>query len=283
MNKQLSMRKYALQYLQYTRRHEISQVDFLTQICKKLKRSRESVRGTLVGGGRKLFGQPSFKRAWCVCMPDKTTGKPTRYVRRKYIQPGDVEVGMSYDTPAKKLARTRGLQYLTPGKKKVITLAASEGYCVEEILRRCPEAEITNVERDAAVLKHWKSKNIPTRNFQGTLSKFLRSPEFAANQYDTLNADLMGYACRSLDNDLVILNQLANVKYIVLTILGIKDFRNHGQWVEQARAKYHRSDPTREWIQRTLPRYQLKDAWFYNREPEKGSRRMRMFVLERRV
>jgi hypothetical protein len=111
-------------------------------------------------------------------------------------------------------------------------------------------------------------------------SDFVHTEEFQDTDYTLMNADFMGYASGWLHDALTHLNELGNVKTIVLTVLGIKNFRNHGQWVDEAKAKYQSDDPTEEWIVDIMDGYNLVDSWFYVRDPEKGSRSMRMFVLE---
>lgn len=280
----MSMIKTAVKYLQGTRHSEISQMDLLTYMAEKTGYTRESVRGSIIGGGRKLFGQELFKRHWAVCFADPVSGKRKRFVRRKYLTSQGIEVGIDYDTPAKKAARERGFSYLKPNKRKqkVITFAATEGYCVSNILERCPNATITNVERFPKVLAEWQQKGIPTNDVCMKFSRFVHTREFERSRYTFLNADFMGYAAGWLHDALEHVNELANVKTIVLTISGIKKFRNYGAWVNYAKAKYQSDDPTQEWIIDLMDNYQLVDAWFYVRDPGRGSRRMRMFVLERK-
>ena len=217
-----------------------------------------------------------------VCSAHVLTGRVKRFVRRNAADKNDIEAVIDYNSPNKKEARERGLKHLKPGPQKIITLAGTEGYCVKIMLARCPEAEITNIEHDPAILAEWKKKKIPTHDFLGDLHKFLESTAFAKNQYSLFNADLMGYACNTLNADLIRVNEMANVNIIVLTLLNIKKFRNTGHWVQWARKHYHSDDPTREWLVDIMDHYTIIDEWDYIREPEKHSRSMRMFVLRRR-
>ena len=279
----MSMLTVATDFLKRTRRREISQSEFLTIMVDATGYSRESVRGTIIGHGRKLFGQSRFQRSWAACIADPSRGKRKRLIRRKDMTAADIEFEIDYDTPAKEAARERGLRHLTPGKHRprVITFAATEGYCVKSILARCPNADITNLERDPKVLATWESKGIPTNNVLCEFSDYIRTEEFTESEYKLLNADFVGYASRTLHNDLVYLDQWSNIKTIVLTINGIKRFRNHGAWVDYVTAKYQSDDPTLEWVTDIMNNYRVVDYWFYVRNPKRGSRRMRMFVLER--
>jgi hypothetical protein len=272
----------AVKYLQGTRLKEITQTELLVYVSKRTNCSHESVRGSIIGGGKKLFGQESFKKHWVVCFADLERGKKKRFIRRRYLTPEDKEVSIGYDTAAKQTARERGMSYLKKGKKplNVITLAATEGYCVKAILNRCPNASITNVERDPEVLKAWQGKSTPTNDVCMKFSDFVHTKEFEEGEYAFMNADFMGYASGWLHDMLEHVNKLANVKTVVLTVLGIKNFRNHGRWVDAAKAKYKSDDPTKEWIEDIMDKYSLVDSWFYVRDPEQGSRSMRMFVLE---
>ena len=274
----------ALHYMQGTHKREVTQSELLTIVSRKTGCSRESVRGSIIGdaGGRKLFGRPQFKKHWVVCIADKRLGKRKRFIRRLYVTPADTEAGIDYDTLNKQQARERGLKHLKPGPQKVITLAAAEGYCVKSILERCPEAEIINVERYPAVLAEWKKKGIPTQDHLCELACFIRSEEFMRNQYSLLNMDLMGYACPSLGEDLAYLNKSANVATIVLTLSGIKRFRNTGKRFKRLKETYRSDDPTREWLVDMMPDYRIVDQWSYVRDPDQGSRPMRMFVLKRK-
>lgn len=279
----MSMIKTAVKFLNRTRRREISQSEFLTIMSEMTGYTRESVRGTIIGHGHKLFGQPQFQRSWAACIADASRGKRKRILRRKDMTARDIEFEVDYDTPAKAAARERGLQHLCPGTHhpNVMTFAATEGFCVKSILARCPNAVITNVEHDARVLAEWESKGIPTYNILTEFSEYIRTDEFRNTDYELVNADFVGYAARWLHHDLIYLDGLANIKTIVLTINGIKRFRNHGAWVDYVKAKYRSEDPTLEWINDIVSNYRIVDYWFYVRNPSRNSRRMRMFVLER--
>lgn len=272
-----------IRYLQNTKKRAITQRELIEKVSKKTGCTRESVRGTIIGdaNGKKLFGQVKFKKRWAVCVANKISGEKKRFVRRSDLQKGDVEAHISYDTPNKKAARERGLKYLKGPSPNVITLASKEGYCVKTILKRFPTAKIFNIERDQETLKAWKSKKIPTFNFQGDLVEFVHTPMFETRKFDLLNADLMSYASSRLHDMLSHLNELANVKIIVLTLSGIRNFRNTGKWVTAARLKYRSNDPTREWLLDVMRKYKMLDEWFYTRDPRGGSRAMRMFVLQR--
>ena len=265
-----------------TRKDVVTQTELLDHLSKITPFSHESVRGTIIGNarGRKLFGQPSFERDWLVCIASK--GKKKRFVRRGTETPDDRIADVDYDTPNKIKARCRGLKYLPIRCLKVITLAANEGYCVAEILKRRPGVEITNIEQDPKVLVKWQAKGIPTHDFLGTLSEFIRGPEFAANQYALANFDLMGYLARELATDMAVINRLGNIKVVVLTVQGIRKFRAASSWKTTMLAKYgHLDDPTRACLVDIMDRYTLIDDWFYNRDPSVNSKSMRMFVFRR--
>lgn len=285
MNKP-SMMTAAKRFMQGTRCREVLQGDLLTIIAKKTGCSRESVRGSIIGGanGRKLFGQPEFKKHWVVCIADKSRGKRKRFVRRPYITPEDIEATIDYNTSNKQKARERGLKHLKSGpqKVKVITLAAAEGYCVKLILKRCPKAEIINVECCPTTLAEWQKKGIPTQDRLCYVADFIRSEEFQQNQYKLFNLDLMGYACPSLGEDLTHLNTLANVEIIVLNIAGRRRFRNTGARFNRMRTRYYSDDPIREWVLDMVPNYRVLDEWFYKRESVRPCPPMRMFVLKRK-
>lgn len=278
-----SMQNVALSVLRRCRRKEIPQTELIRTVAEITGFTSESVRGTIIGGGRKLFGTDEFKKTWVVCQPDKALGKPKRFVQRRYRKATDVEFSLHYDTPSKKEARERGMKDLKPGRQKIITLAATEGYCVKEILRRCPQAEIINIERDADILAQWKRKGITTTNIHSTLLDFVFSPRFLLHQYSFLNADLMGYPCPSLHKMLERVNMVGNIQTIALNTLGLHNFRNHSEWKTKMEARYRSTDPTRQWLVALMSNYRIVDEWFYNRDPEHGSHRMRMFVLQRRV
>jgi len=272
--------------------HDIrkSQQDLLTAMERRTGRSRESIRGTIIGdaNGRKLFGQPYFKKNWAICVADPVRGKRKRLVRRRYMTSDDVEAGSTnFDTPAKKTARERGLNHLPPGDEwhKIITLAAEEGLCVKHILSLCPNAVIYNIEQDPKVLERWvahsRGLDIYTKNICGRVRDFIHTDFFRMFEFRMFNADLIGYASRELGKDLTLLNELANVQTIVLTLAGIKKIRNHGWWVDWAKSTFRSEDPTQEWLETIMTNYDLVDSWFYTRDPSNRSRQMRMFVLER--
>jgi len=289
------MVKRAEQFMRRTKKNTVTQTDLLEHLSKLTKYDTESVRGTVIGGGIKLFGRSSFKSRWLVCDRNKEAGRPKRFVRRGTEDLHDVVAEIEYDTPNKKAARERGLKYLKQrqtGTQKIITLAAAKGHCVRHILEICPNAEITNIERETDVLSEFKKTRLRANNFAGSLSQFIQSDEFSRSRYRLANIDLMGPASPTKDRDFRRMNALANVEIITITLQGIKNFRNQpGKWKIHAMDVYGsvedterdpELDPTRNWIVDIMNNYRLIDEWFYVREPEKGSRAMRVFVLERR-
>lgn len=283
----MSMLENAVRFLRRTRHPEITQRDLLTAMERRTGRSRASIRGTIIGdaNGRKLYGQAYVKKNWALCVADPIRGKRKRLVRRRYMTLADTEaVTISFDTPAKKTARERGLNHLPPGDEphKVITFAAEEGLCVKHILSLCPNAKIVNIENNREALNTWKAQGIPTTNYCDDFSKFIRTDLFQKNEFRMLNGDLICYASREFEKDLTLINTLANVQTIILTLSGIRKIRNHGWWVDWAKATFRSEDPTQEWLQTVMTNYDLVDSWFYVRDPANRSRQMRMFVLERK-
>ncbi len=279
--KHVGLIERARRFFLRTRKNTITQVALLAIISKQSGCTIESVRGTIIGGGRKLFGQASFQKDWLVC--GKRNGKPKRFVRKGTEEADDIVEAIEYNTPNKIVARERGLKHLRRGRQNVITFAGAKGYCVHSIYKHCgPNVQITNIEKIPEVLAEWIAEGVPTNNFSGNFSDFVRSPEFAQKQYSLFNIDLMSYICGGRIADLLVINKLANVKYIVLTVQASKEgFRNGGAWKEEALKLYLSDDKPLECLKSVMTNYNLIDHWSYIRDPAAGSRAMRMFVLQR--
>lgn len=275
-----SILRTALTYMNRTSRDTVFQTDLIKHVSNRTGSSFESVRGTIVGfSSKKLFSQASFEENWVVCRREK--GKPARYVRKDVLSEEDTIYGIDYDTVQKREARERGLKYVSKRPGNYLTLAGTEGFCARYIWEKCPTATIYNVERERKDLIQWQQKRMPTGDFFGELSDFIRTPFFAHTKFQLLNLDMMGYPCDYLNDDFKLLNSLKNSAYIVITLSGIRRFRNGGEFVTKARAKYTGADPTQEWIKDTFKNYLLIDEWFYRRDLVVDCRDMRMFVLKR--
>lgn len=276
----MSMVALAERYMSTTRKQEVLQTDLLKYVSGRTGYSLESVRGSIIGTrGGKLFGTGSFQRRWDVCR--RAAGKGARFIRKGAAAVSEV-YEVSYDTPTKKAARERGLACLPDSPCTVMTLASNEGHCVKYIMDKNPANIIHNVEFDRDVLNQWQSQGFNTEDYLGTVSSFIRTQRFRETHYAALNLDLMGYLCGGLNDDLAYLNNLDNWDHLVLTLQGIRNFRNHGRFVSWAKRRYRRyADPTQRCLKETLSSATLQDAWFYRRDPSKDCRDMRMFVFGR--
>lgn len=273
-----TLMKTALEYMNRTTLQEVIQTDLISRVSKRTGSSKESVRGSIIGySPAKMFSRPSFYNKWDVCR--RKDGKPARFVR-KGTKPAEV-YKVNYNTPSKQNARSHGLQRVTKQTRTYLTLAGTDGFCVKDILKICPTAVIHNVERYLEILDALENHNLPLINHHSTLSRFIHGSTFADTKFHLLNLDLMGYACGKLNQDMKIINDLQNSRFITLTLMGIKRFRNTGKFVKWAKSKFKSQDPTRQWLRYTLSNYTMTDAWFYRRDPDKGCRNMRMFMFKR--
>jgi hypothetical protein len=261
----------AVDFLKKTKKSSILQVDLLDFISNETGFSKESVRGTIIGSTpHKLFGQAYFKSNWVFCR------KPARIVR-KGRESNIYKV--NYDTEAKKAARARifkPLQHLKNGN--IVTMAGEHGHCVKQLLDINPDFNIINCEYQIEVLSQFKRKQLSTENHIGFIGEFL---EHDVRPLDFVYYDSLSYACDYMNRDFSLINKTKKVRYLAITLMGIKRFRNHGKFANWARATFEKhEDPTEEWIKHVLDNYKLIDSFYYNRDPNNNSRPMRLFLLE---
>lgn len=272
----------AIAILRSCRKREITQREFLELVSQRTGRSQESVRGTIIGYG-KLFDDPDFKIHWAEVRGKD--GKPKRLVKRSHLTPGDQECDIEYETPEKQATRDRILSHLKKTTRRVnlITLAAKKGLCAKGMYKKCPNAQIINIERRRDVLDAWEAEGIDTINVHSTFDDFIGSKKFAEHTFEFLNADLMGYVARTRHESLIRLNALKNVKVIALTTLAVENFRSHGRWKRDMKRRYrHSKTPIKDLIIDTMSNYELIDEWTYRRDPEARSRKMIVRVLRLR-
>ena len=274
----MTIKDASVAFLKKSKKDVITQVEFLRAISKITNTTTESVRGTMMGiADYKIMQDDYVSKRWIHAR------SPARFIRRgtKY-EAMYTNAKVVYNTKAKKQARSRILKHI-PSKRNptILTLASSEGYCVQDILKRFKTPNIINVEKDRNVLNKWEQKNIPTVNYLCDLTKFISSPKFKSMNIDFANLDLMGYASLKSHGQFTQLNEMKNCNTIAITLQYLKRFRNHGRFVDWAKLMYgHYEDPTLKWITNVFSNYNMIDTFTYNRDKKNKGMPMRVFIFK---
>lgn len=256
----------AVRILSTTRKREITQTELLHLVAERTGRPVDTVRGTVIGyRSDKLMGKPEITKKWAYCR------NPTRFVKKRYAK--DV-YAPSYDTPEKKKARTRAFAPLFrfSDAPRVLTLAAEEGYCVQQIIDVFPTADIVNIDRDIEVLQ------LPTANAWCTLEEFVQNDSL---EFDFLNLDLMGYLLGKKYRLFQYINKKTTAKAIAVTLQSGERFRNYGHWVSWAKRQFRGRDQIRQAMETAFSNFTLTDCFSYVRDKTVQCRPMRVFVFER--
>ena len=224
----------------------------IDEVCEKTGSSYESVRGTLIKRGG-LLG-----KGWA---SDKGNLIRSESPEGYHVDYDDVEKRKNWGN----------VKRLLPSPiKEMVTLAGENGHCIEVLQ---PE-KATSYDYEEYVLQQLLEKYPEVECYQGEI--WLHD-----EPVQVFNADLMGYMCGSLYQNLKLCNDVGH-EYIVLTLQKqVSGFRNSGKWVRWASNKFRdREDKNLAAIEHALTDYKLVKNMFYKRAT-KGSRSMRTCVLRR--
>lgn len=271
----LSTVNCATEILKNTTDDVVKQTDLVKLVSQTLDMSDDSVRGTLLGGDltppkHKLRGTSQFIKNWALC---KTSNNRVRFVRKSSNRLDDFEVVKpTYDTPSKASARERRcvwcIRQIETETPKVLTLAGPEALDVQAMLKHKPNAEIFNVDTNAAVLEKSAALGLPMTNHHMDISKFIRK----TSHLDLLNYDTDGYFGKKLVDNLRYINKKYLANYIAMTIHGHERIRNHGQFSNNFRAKYgNEENAISKYLINLMSNYDLLDEFIYHRNENKVS------------
>jgi hypothetical protein len=264
----MSILNTAIVFLEKTRKRTVKQVELLTFVSQKTKKSRESVRGTICKSVGGVYDPKILQR-----LGFKFERSPARLIKDK----SPPKIYQSYHCPVKQSVRERIFANLKHGDS-VATFGGHEGLCVKHLISLGLNLSITNIENNPDALTSYKMAGYRTNDFLGVFTSFFSG---FSGQLDLLNYDSYGYMCRYMAEDFAEISRRGNVKRVAITILGIKRFRNHGPWVSKARAVYgHLEDPTLQCIKDLMPNYKCVDSFFYQKTNVKQARPMRVIVME---
>ena len=226
--------------------------ELIEEICQRTGRSYESVRGTLIKRGGVLGNGWSMKDGRLI--------------------PSDSSEGytVDYDDKNKKQNWQNVKAFLPESIEEMVTLAGEEGHCIEAL----GPNRVISYDYDESVLQSLLEKFPDTEAYCGDIWQHNEKTQ-------VFNADLMGYMCGSLYENLKLCNEVGH-DYIVLTIQKqVKGFRNSGRWKNWAVKKFkNRKDKNLASIKHALKDYDLLKNLFYKREGK--TRAMRTCVLRRK-
>lgn len=291
--------EWVLRGLRAQGREVVPQVELLTKVAKKRKgctcrKCLERVRGTILGKqeGRLNHPEHPVQRTWAFSR--RVKGSRSGFVRRDCLDKyGVEEYKVDYATPAKRAARTRGLQPfldLNLPKPRVLTLGAIEGYCCWELLNANDETEIVSLENKAEYLEQFRKnfEDFPNvTGVQSDLNAFLHADPL---DFDLLNLDGEGYIS---DKTVVAYNVAAHktrATYITINVQYGHDLRNHGRFVDMMDLLMPKTEecPEPDQVKAAVQlaffgKYDIIDDWEYTRDVTANCRPMRMMVLKRRA
>lgn len=277
MKPNMTIMEASLHYLQKTRKHEVSSVEFRKHVAKLAGVSTEVVRGTIMScSGGKLMGEPYFKNNWIMVQ------KPSRLIRKSYADKhGIKEYTLSYDTPTKHKTREMILAPILKSTKRIstmLTMASSEGLDVKSVLDKKPNTKIVNIEYKKEVLDQYKTNGFNTEDY------LLKSTDFLKNdkrKFDLINYDSMSYLCDYIAEDLKLINDDKRTKYLAITMLNIEGIRNHGAFASYMRETYQKDKtPTSSFLKEVLNNYEKIEEEVYKREVGARSMKMTMWKLK---
>jgi len=244
--------------------------------------SRDVVHGTLdCTGSGTLIDAEWYTTAW-----HKEHLANGRVIHRRNGGTVDITIQreMNFDFPMKRASCKRIMQHLpATGRPRLLTLASASGGCVLEAVARNPRVQIHNVECRQDVLTLWTARKrqfgVETTDYLCTLQDFVNAPGFADTHYAVINADVMGYASRTMHDYLGTINRAKNADVVAITTQYLDKFRNHGAFADALRKKYAGSaDKHAECIADWLPDYEMIDRYDYQKDEH--STRMEVFIFQ---
>jgi hypothetical protein len=249
----------------------ITQVEILTQIAKKFNTTKERVRGTICGTApHKLYGLEFFHNNYVFAR------KPARVIRKPIPRTENIYYE-NYISKEKQKIRELVSKCTRKKKPKILTMAASEGLCVKYFLEIFQEPKIYNIERYENILDKYKKLNLPTIDLLGSFENCINDIN---EKLDVIFYDTVGYACEQMNTSLKTINDNKKTNHLIITMMDIQKFRNHGKWVEWARKKFKNKNPTEQWIKFVLNNYEITKKIKYNKNKELGCRTMVVYVAK---
>jgi hypothetical protein len=257
-------------------RPSLTNVDLHVMVSKATGLSRATLHGTLDGVGKgKLWSQPAYANNY---HKQTVNGRSVHFLGASKLQE------MIFTCPEKIKTNQRIMSVLADvSEPSVVTLASSEGNCVQAALAVAPYAEFTNVEMYAPVLDQWQDQKLSlgviTDDYLGTLEKFLQSDDYLDREWTLVNADVMGYPGSNMARWLTDFNESARARFLALTTQHASNgnFRNKNaaEWKSLYPSK---TGPT-DFMKDHLPAYKLVDRWTYRKEH--GRQEMEVCIFER--
>jgi hypothetical protein len=290
--------EWVLRGLHATGREVVPQVELLTKVAKKrkgctCKTCLERVRGTILGKqeGRLNHPEHPVQKTWAFSRHVK--GGRSGFVRRNCLAKyGVEEYKVDYNTSAKQVARTRGLQpflNLDLANPRVLTLGAAEGYCCWEMLNANDKTEIVSLENKEAVRKKFERnfKDFPNvQSVPAELNNFLLTDPL---DFDLLNLDGEGYASDKTVTAYNVAAHKTRAKYVTINVQYGRILRNHGDFVDMMKRLMPKveGEPDPDQVKASVQlaffgTYDIIDDWEYTRDAREKCRPMRMMVLKKR-
>jgi hypothetical protein len=210
-------------------------------VGEKTGQSRAVLHGTLDGtGGGSLSEADWYLRSW------RKDNKGGRLIHRQRTQATDpiIQRELEYDCPVKRTAYRKIMEQFLPaeGTPRMLTLAGATGICVQAALQRNPATIIENIEFKEDVLRAWQARKsllgATTEDRLCRLEEFVTRFSYRSKHYALVNIDTAGYAAKLMYSYLTAIKEAHNATILVLTAQVLEDFRNHGTFQDELRAKY---------------------------------------------
>ena len=260
---------------------QVFNTDLQDYIADRLKMSKQVLNGTLDGTGANTLAESSwYTDVWQKEKLDN--GRIVHVLKGSRSKP---QREYDFEYPMKRSAAKKIMEYLPEtGSPRLLTLASISGNCVQAAIARNPRTQIDNVECAEGVLKDWRKRKaelgVQTTDYNCRIQEFVVAPGFADAQYDLINADVMGYAGRSMYAYLQPINEAQNASFIALTTQCLNAFRNAGPFQDALRAKYkNHPDAHAACIADWLFNYEMLERLKYQKD--KGCRFMEVFIFRK--
>jgi hypothetical protein len=262
-------------------KRSVSNVDLHRYITERNGQTRQVIGGTLdqMSHGS-LVDSLWYTTNW---HRERVDGR-THHCRNNGTSDITVQREMSYDFPAKRETCRKIMEYLpATGTPRLLTLASSHGNCVQAAVKRNPNVQTYNVESRRDILDVWKTTKdrlgIQTWDYNCTFQDFVRAPGFTDCRYALINADVMGYVCKTMFDYMQVINEAGNADVVAITTQCLDSFRNHGAFQDALRKKYAgKADKQGECMADWMHNYDMVDRWTYRKMD--GSRRMEVFIFQ---
>lgn len=218
-------------------RNEISVYEAKVLIAKITGKMMDSIHNSTFDQSH-LYNNSNFFNDYGIYL----RGDETILAKRSYAdKKGIVLLKDLVDYNTMEKAQARELVFKNIGlvrRPKIVTLPNRNGYDVDLIKKLNPTSIIYCVERYEHIFNEYikKCKFKGIKFYRGLIHKFLH--DHRNHTFDVIFYDCHSYWCPSMFKDLQLINQMKMTHEIGITLVNIKQVRNHGKWFDQIRKQY---------------------------------------------